>query len=68
MEPERDAFFVSLRGPTAEDVTASWEGLSDGAHVVQPLAPAQWAPLYGMLRDRFRVTWVVDVVSEYGGS
>lgn len=63
-----NAFYVSLRGETAAEVTAYWENLSDGATVVQPLGPAQWAPLYGMLKDRFGVTWVVDVVSEYDGS
>jgi PhnB protein len=61
-------FFISLRGETAEQITAFWERLSEGANVVQPLAPAQWAPLYGMLKDRFGITWVVDVVSEYAAS
>jgi PhnB protein len=63
-----NAFFVSLRGEAAEEITAYWEKLSDGATVLQPLGPAQWAPLYGMLKDRFGVTWVVDVVSEYNAS
>ncbi|MEU4546977.1 VOC family protein [Nonomuraea dietziae] len=62
-----NSFFVSLRGETTEEVTAYWERLSAGATIVQPLAPAQWAPLYGMLTDRFGVVWVVDVVSEYNG-
>ncbi|WP_374776198.1 VOC family protein [Streptomyces sp. NBC_01310] len=63
-----NAFFVSLRGDTTEEVTAYWEKLAGGAAVLQPLGPAQWAPLYGMLKDRFGVTWVVDVVSEYNAS
>jgi PhnB protein len=63
-----NAFFVSVRGATAEEITAYWEKLSEGASVVQPLAPAQWAPLYGMLTDRFGVTWVIDVVSPYDAS
>ncbi|WP_433221845.1 VOC family protein [Microtetraspora malaysiensis] len=63
-----NAFFVSVRGEAAEEVTGYWEKLSDGATVLQPLGPAQWAPLYGMLKDRFGVTWVVDVVSEYQAS
>ena len=63
-----NAFFVSLRGETAEEVSAYWAKLSDGAAVLQPLGPAQWAPLYGMLKDRFGITWVVDVVSEYAAS
>ncbi|MFB4268732.1 VOC family protein [Nonomuraea sp. GTA35] len=60
-----NAFFVSVRGEDPEEITAYWEKLSDGATVVQPLGPAQWAPLYGMLTDRFGVVWVLDVVSEY---
>ncbi|GGR88093.1 VOC family protein [Streptomyces aureoverticillatus] len=63
-----NAFFVSLRGETPEEITAYWERLSEGATVQQPLGRAQWSPLYGMLTDRFGVTWVVDVVVEYDGS
>ncbi|WP_214324971.1 VOC family protein [Nonomuraea sediminis] len=59
--PGENAFFISLRGETAEEITAYWDGLSAGATVLQPLGPAGWAPLYGMLKDRFGVTWVVDV-------
>ncbi|MFI7226074.1 VOC family protein [Nonomuraea angiospora] len=61
-----NAFFVSVRGDTAEEITAYWERLSDGATVLQPLGPAQWAPLYGMLTDRFGVTWVIDVAATAG--
>ncbi|MFJ6071144.1 VOC family protein [Streptomyces sp. NPDC093065] len=60
-----NAFFVSVRGESTEEITAYWEKLTDGATVLRPLGTAQWAPLYGMLRDRFGVTWVLDVVSEY---
>lgn len=65
-----NAFFVSLRGRAADTdkITAYWEALSDGATVLQPLGPAQWSPLYGMLKDRFGVTWVLDVVSDYEAS
>ncbi|MEP6649051.1 MAG: VOC family protein [Lapillicoccus sp.] len=60
-----DPYFVSVRGTDADELAASWERLADGATVLQPLAPSQWAPLYGMLKDRFGVTWVMDIVSEY---
>ncbi|MET9359126.1 VOC family protein [Streptomyces sp. NPDC006617] len=60
-----NAFFVSVRGETTEEITAYWERLAEGATVLRPLGTAQWAPLYGMLRDPFGVTWVLDVVSEY---
>jgi len=59
------SFFVSLRGQGEEEITRLWEGLSDGATVVAPLAPSQWSPLYGMLTDRFGITWVLDVAVTY---
>ncbi|MER6164537.1 VOC family protein [Streptomyces violaceorubidus] len=60
-----NAFFVSVRGESAEEITAYWERLAEGATVLRPLGAAQWASLYGMLRDRFGVTWILDVVREY---
>lgn len=62
-----NSFFVSVRGSSAEEITMLWEKLAQGSTIVQPLEPAQWAPLYGMLKDRFGVVWVVDVASEYNG-
>ena len=52
-----NANFVSLRGDTAQEISAHWAKLSEGSEIVQPLAPAQWSVLYGMLKDRFGVVW-----------
>lgn len=62
-----NSFFVSVRGDSAEEITVLWEKLSSDSTVLRPLEPAQWAPLYGMLTDRFGVVWVLDVVSQYNG-
>ena len=53
--------FVSVRGDNAETLTRYWEALSEGATIVQPLGPFSYTPLYGMLKDRFGVTWVLDL-------
>jgi PhnB protein len=66
-DPGKNAFFVSVRGETVEEVTGYWEKLTADATVVVPLGPVGWAPVYGMLQDRFGVVWVLDVVSEYNG-
>ena len=65
--PGEIPFFVSVRGDATEEIARYWETLSEGAVVVQPLAPAGWSPLYGMLKDRFGVTWVLDVASPPAG-
>jgi len=60
--PGENAFYISLRGDSEAEIRALWKGLAQEASIVHPLAPAQWSPLYGMLKDRFGVTWLVDVV------
>ncbi len=55
------SFFVSVRGDEADEVIGYWERLAAGSVIVQPLGPSGFSPLYGMLRDRFGVTWVLDV-------
>ncbi|GAA3291632.1 VOC family protein [Arthrobacter citreus] len=54
-------FFQSLRGQTLEEVTKIWNSLADGAEIIEPLAASAWSPGFGMLTDRFGVTWVIDV-------
>lgn len=60
-----EPFFLSVRGESVEEVGALWEALADGATVIEPYAPAQWAPAFGMLTDRFGITWILDVAAEY---
>jgi PhnB protein len=60
-----EQFFLSVRGESVDEVTPVWEGLAEDATVIEPFGPAQWAPAFGMLADRFGVTWIVDVATEY---
>ncbi len=62
-----NAVFVSVRGDSADEITAFREKLVVGSTVVQPLEPAQRAPLYRMLKDRFGVVWVLEVAAPYSG-
>lgn len=59
-----DPFFVSVRGDDVEEMDAAWKRLAEGAFIVQPFGSAPWAERYGMLKDRFGVTWVLDVLGE----
>lgn len=53
--------FVSVRGTDHDELTGYWHHLIEGGTVMVPLGPAGWAALYGMARDRFGVTWVLDL-------
>lgn len=55
------AFFQSLRADTLPELEGYWEALTEGASVIEPLAASSWSPGFGMLTDRFGVTWVLDV-------
>jgi PhnB protein len=66
-EPGTDPVFVSVRGQDEEEIRGYWKGLAKDAAIKAPLEPAAWAPLYGMLTDRFGVTWVLDVAAPYAG-
>jgi PhnB protein len=57
------AYYVSVRGTDAEELAGYWKRLGDGPTVLHDLAPSGWSPLYGMLTDRFGVTWVVDMAA-----
>ena len=54
-------FFVSVRAGSLDELADYWERLSEGATVVEPLAASAWSAGFGMLTDRFGVTWVLDV-------
>jgi len=56
-------FFLSVRGETLDEVEGYWAALSVGASIVEPLAASPWSPGFGMLTDRFGVTWILDVAA-----
>ena len=57
-----DSGCVSGRGDDPDEITRCFTVLAEGGTVRTALGPAPWAPLYGMLDDRFGITWVMDVV------
>ena len=57
-----EPFFLLLNGDTAEEIRPLWDKLADGATVIAPLVTGQpAAPPYGMLTDRFGITWIAGV-------
>jgi PhnB protein len=57
-----ESFFLLLNGDTIEEIRLLWDRLADDATVIAPLVTAQSAAQpYGMLTDRFGVTWIFGV-------
>lgn len=65
--PTFDGFSLAL---TADDDAAAkrlFDALADGGQVQQPLMPTFFASSFGMLADRYGVSWMVLVPSERAG-
>jgi len=62
------AISVSLSGDADADaeLRGYWEKLSAGATVIEPLAVAPWGDAFGMLTDRFGITWLVNIAGSAG--
>ena len=54
---------VSLSGDDADDLRGYWAKLSDGGTVSVPLEKQMWGDEFGMVIDKFGITWMVNVVA-----
>lgn len=57
---------LSLSGDDPERLHGWWEALADGGEVHEPLSVKPWGDEFGQLRDRFGVTWVVNISRPQG--
>ncbi|MDO7883474.1 VOC family protein [Salinibacterium soli] len=57
------AFSVSLSGENSEkaELSGYFEKLAEGGTVDQPLGSSPWGATFGMLTDRFGVSWLVNI-------
>ncbi len=55
------ALFVSVSADSLEELQTYWNALAVDATAVEPLAASAWSAGFGMLTDRFGVTWAFSV-------
>jgi len=51
---------LALQYDTVEQAHGVFQALSQGGQVTMPLAPTFWAKTFGMLTDRFGISWAVN--------
>ena len=56
-------FSLSISVATEAEAERYFAALSDGGQVQMPLAKTFWSPKFGMLTDRFGISWMVNVVT-----
>lgn len=54
-------FSLSLDCPDADSAREAFAALAQGGQIHVPLGKTFWAPLFGMVNDRFGVGWMVGV-------
>jgi PhnB protein len=59
-------FQVSVDSSDEAEVRRVFAELSEGGSVQMPLSPTFWSPLFGMLKDRFGVGWMVSMPGQQG--
>ena len=53
---------IALQYDTVNQAHSAFSALSQGGQVTMPMAPAFWAEIFGMLTDRFGISWAVNGV------
>ncbi|WP_418317671.1 VOC family protein [Piscinibacter sakaiensis] len=51
---------LALQFDTVDQARAAFDALSNGGQVTMPLAPTFWAEIFGMVTDRFGVSWGIN--------
>jgi PhnB protein len=54
-------YSVSLSGDDEGELRGFWDKLSNGGTVTMPLEQAPWGDSFGMLVDKFGVSWMVNI-------
>ena len=58
--PGMNGFSLSMNYPTVEEARRVFDALADGGKVMMPLGKTFWSETFGMLTDKFGVTWMVS--------
>jgi PhnB protein len=59
--PSFQNFSLSLNPPDAAQASRLFAALSDGGKVQMPLSKTFWSQCFGMVTDRFGVSWMINV-------
>lgn len=51
---------VALQFDTIDEANTAFHALSQGGQMTMPMAPSFWAKCFGMVTDRFGLSWAVN--------
>ena len=62
--PNGDNFCFMIIKETENEVSELFNKLAEGGNIIVPLGPQFWAPTYGMVEDKYGVTWQIMTTEE----
>ncbi|MGD8842355.1 MAG: VOC family protein [Gammaproteobacteria bacterium] len=62
--PDFKGFSLSLSVASESEADRMFDALADGGEVLMPLEKTFWSPRFGMLADRFGVSWMINTLGE----
>ena len=62
--PSESNISVSLSGDDEATLRGYWNGLAAGGQPMMPLEKAPWGDTFGMLVDKFGVSWMVNIAGQ----
>ena len=62
-QPSFQGFSLSLTVPNAAEADRVFAVLANGGQVQMPLDKTFWSPRFGMVADRFGVSWMINVAA-----
>ncbi len=61
--PAFQGFSLSISLADEAEAARLFAALSEGGKVLMPLSKTFWSPLFGMVADRFGVSWMINVAA-----
>ncbi len=58
-------FSLSLSGDDEAELKGYFEKLAEGGQITMPLEKAQWGDTFGMLVDKFGISWLVNIAGKH---
>ena len=60
-EKKGGGYCLSLTMPDANEARRVFEALAEGGEVFMPIDPTFWSPCFGMVTDRFGISWMITI-------
>ena len=63
-QPKFEGFSLSISVQNEAEADRAFAALADGGKIGMPLGKTFWSPCFGMVEDRFGVSWMVSVATQ----